>query len=254
MNELEKMSALRMQQIANSVAACLPTNEQIMTSMQAAMAQLMKAMDFDHQAVTESARGAILELEKNMPKMEPEAVSKIAESLTEVFRSVSSGDEVSVEKAEAVIEEVKPYLPTEAVETIEERIRSEKRSKSKISWKTVMEIISFIICVLGLIKDCLPDEYKQKQEVANTVIIANQEEMLDLQKQELKHSEEFCQHAEEHFEITEEFYERIAQALEMLADQGIESDQKSQKLADLADLPDDSPEEKALNETRDAEN
>lgn len=35
----------------------------------------------------------------------------------------------------------------------------------------------------------------------------------------------------------------------MLADQSIEPDQESQKLADLVDLPDDSPEEKTLNET-----
>lgn len=73
--------------------------------------------------------------------------------------------------------------------------------------------------------------------------------MLDLQKEELKHSEEFRQRVEEHFEITEEIYERIAQGLEMLADQSIEPDQESQKLADLVDLPDDSPEEKTLNET-----
>lgn len=75
--------------------------------------------------------------------------------------------------------------------------------------------------------------------------------MLDLQKQELKRSEEFRQHAEEHLEITEEVYERIAQALEMLTDQSIESDQESQKLTDLVDLSDDSPEEKTLNEAGD---
>ena len=75
--------------------------------------------------------------------------------------------------------------------------------------------------------------------------------MLDLQKQEFKRSEEFRQHAEEHLEITEEVYERIAQALEMLTDQRIESDQESQKLTDLVDLSDDSPEEKTLNEAGD---
>lgn len=48
MNESEKMTALRMQQIANSVAACLPTNEQMAVSMQAAIAPLLKAMDFDN--------------------------------------------------------------------------------------------------------------------------------------------------------------------------------------------------------------
>lgn len=64
MNESEKMTALRMQQIANSVAACLPTNEQMAVSMQAAIAPLLKAMDFDNQAVNESARAAILELQK----------------------------------------------------------------------------------------------------------------------------------------------------------------------------------------------
>ena len=115
-------------------------------------------------------------------------------------------------------------------------------------------LITFIICVLGFIKGYLPDEYQQKQEAANAAVIANQEEMIDLQKQEFKRSEEFRQRAEEHFEIEEEIYERIAQALATLADQSVESDQESQKLANLADLPDDSPEEKALNETGDTEN
>lgn len=41
---MDELSALRMQQIANSVVASLPTNEQIMASTQAAMAQLMKAV------------------------------------------------------------------------------------------------------------------------------------------------------------------------------------------------------------------
>lgn len=72
MNESEKMTALRMQQIANSVATCLPTNEQMAVSMQAAIAPLLKAMDFDNQAVNESARAAILELQKTMLKMKPE--------------------------------------------------------------------------------------------------------------------------------------------------------------------------------------
>lgn len=111
-----------------------------------------------------------------------------------------------------------------------------------------MEIITFIICILGFVKECLPDENQQRQEAANTTVIANQEEMLDLQEQEFKRSEEFRQRAEEHLEITEEVYERIAQALEMLTDQSIESDQESQKLTDLVDLSDDSPEEKTLNE------
>lgn len=177
----------------------------------------------------------------------------ISEQLSRIWNEsdhpIKSSSTVSAEGAMALVDEVKPYLPEEAAEAIEERIQSEKQSESKISWKTVMEIITFIICVLGFVKGCLPDEYQQKQEAANATVIANQEEMLDLQKQDFERSEEFRQRAEEHFEIEEEIYERIAQALETLADQSIESDQKSQKSADLVDLPDDSPEEKALNET-----
>lgn len=193
----------------------------------------------------------------NFLKRYPKAYD-VSEQLSRIWdesdHPIKSGSTVSAEGAMALVDEVKPYLPEEAAEAIEERIQSEKQSESKISWKTVMEIITFIICVLGFIKGYLPDEYQQKQEAANAAVIANQEEMIDLQKQEFKRSEEFRQRAEEHFEIEEEIYERIAQALETLADQSVESDQESQKLANLADLPDDSPEEKALNETGDTEN
>jgi len=192
----------------------------------------------------------------NFLKCYPKAYD-VSEQISRIWdesdHPINSGSTVSVEGTMALVDEVKPYLPEEAAEAIEERIQSEKQSESKISWKTVMEIITFIICVLGFVKDCLPDEYQQKQEAANAVVIANQEEMLDLQKQEFRRSEEFRQRTEEHLEITEEIYERIAQALETLADQSIEPDQESQKLADLVDLPDDSPEKKALNETGDTE-
>lgn len=86
MNESEKMTALRMQQIANSVAACLPTNEQMAVSMQAAIAPLLKAMDFDNQAEKRVSKGSYLELQKTMLKMKPETWVKVSEVFIEAFR------------------------------------------------------------------------------------------------------------------------------------------------------------------------
>ena len=184
---MDELSALRMQQIANSVVASLPTNEQIMASTQAAMAQLMKAMDFDHQAVTESARAAILVLEKNMPEMKPEVVAKITEGLAEVFRSVSSGNEVPVEKAEAVVEEVKPYLPPVTAESVEAKIKEAKTSGGKMSRNDWLQIASIIVSVLLALMGWVGSlEHEQKEENFWAVTAEYQQESLETQRKELE--------------------------------------------------------------------
>lgn len=242
MNESERMIALQVEHITKDLGRSLST-EQRVTDIRTAVNEMVVLMNRD---AFESMRDSISEAVSMLNVRYSEELKKVYQK---ALYAIQEDMTVSVDAARAALDEVTPYLPEEATEAIEEKIQSAKQSESRISWKTVMEIITFIICILGFIKECLPDEHQQRQEAANTTVIANQEEMLDLQKQEFKRSEEFRQRAEEHLEITEEVYERIAQALEMLTDQNIEPDQESQNLADLVDLPDDSPEEKTLNET-----
>ena len=242
MNESERMIALQVEHITKDLGRSLST-EQLVTDIRTTVNEMVVLMNRD---AFESMRDSISEAVSMLNVRYSEELKKVYQK---ALYAIQEDMTVSVDAARAALDEVTPYLPEEATEAIEEKIQSAKQSESKISWKTVMEIITFIICILGFIKECLPDEHQQRQEAANTTVIANQEEMLDLQKQEFKRSEEFRQRAEEHLEITEEVYERIAQALEMLTDQNIEPDQESQNLADLVDLPDDSPEEKTLNET-----
>lgn len=244
MNESEKMIALQVEHITKDLSKSLST-EQLVTDIRTAVNEMVVSMNRD---AFESMRDSISEAVSMLNVRYSEELKRVYQK---ALYAIQENATISVETARAAVDEVTPYLPEEAAEAIEEKIQSAKQSESRISWKTVMEIITFIICILGFVKECLPDEHQQRQEAANTTVIANQEEMLDLQKQEFRRSEEFRQRAEEHLEITEEVYERIAQALEMLTDQSIESDQESQKLTNLVDLSDDSPEEKTLNEVGD---
>ena len=194
MNESEKMTALRMQQIANSVAACLPTNEQMTVSMQAAIAPLLKAMDFDNQAVNESARAAILELQKTMLKMKPETWVKVSEVFIEVFRSVSLDYEIPVKKAEAVVEEVKPYLPPEAAERVEAKIKEAKTSDNKMSRDEWLQIVAIIVSVLLSFAEWAGSlEHDRKEEDFWASTVEYQHESLEIQRKELELKQEILE-------------------------------------------------------------
>lgn len=83
-----------------------------------------------------------------MLKMKPETWVKVSEVFIEAFRSVSLDYEIPVKKAEAVVEEVKPYLPPEAAERVEAKIKEAKTSDNKMSRDEWLQIVAIIVSVL----------------------------------------------------------------------------------------------------------
>ena len=79
------------------------------------------------------------------------------------------------------------------------------------------------------------EKYLKPLPVSERVDIVKEikSEMLELQRQEAERSEEFRQRTEEHFEIVEDAQERIAQAVEMLVDRFVETDELEQSSCNL---------------------
>lgn len=189
-------------------------------------------------------------------------LSGIAASILDSLHFDMSMDAViPAEKARAVVEEVKSYLPVEVTEEVENKFSSAQTAGNNISRSDWIAIIGIIVPVLiALAGWALSLEHDQKEEAAWCATAEYQQESLEIQRQNAKQLEEFQQcveeHfkvAEEHFKITEETNERIAQALELLADQGIKLDNQGEAVVDLPDFPDDADDQGVLQERPDSE-
>ena len=247
MNESEKMIALQVEQVTKDLMNGASVSGRL-SCAQDSVKEMAASINIE---ISESFKTS---LAKFISTVGVDVSAELRRISPEILNKIQENAEISVEDARAVVEEVKPYLPPEVTESVKTKIEKTKTQDNKLSWSDWIAIAGVIVTILLFIAGQVSsDEHDQNEESFWSASAQYQQESLDLQKREAEHSEEFRQRAEEHFEITEEIYERIAQALETLADQSIESDQESQKLADLVDLPDDSPEEKALNETGDTE-
>ena len=145
-------------------------------------------------------------------------------AVLEAFRSVPPDVLVSADEAKTLVEEVKPYLPLEAAAAIDEKVTNAQTANAKVPWSKIKEIILFVVAIWSLLLQLKPDPQTEIQA-----------EMLELQKQETERSEEFRQRTEEHFKIVEDAQERIAQAVEMLVDRFVETDDESYSVTDPVD-------------------
>ena len=84
---------------------------------------------------------------------------------------------VSVEKAEELYQQVKPIIPEDEAAAVEQSIEVAKKHGNKISWRDIITVIGFIICVLTFAKDLLPDKHDQFME---SEIRENQEKQIQL--------------------------------------------------------------------------
>lgn len=66
--------------------------------------------------------------------------------------------EIPVEKAQEILADAKSWLPEEAADAVDLKIKTDVQPSGRIPWRTVIEIITFIICVLSFVKECLPDD------------------------------------------------------------------------------------------------
>ena len=87
---------------------------------------------------------------------------------------------VSVEKAEELYQQVKPIIPEDEAAAVEQSIEVAKKHGNKISWRDIITVIGFIICVLTFAKDLLPDKHDQFMESEIVEIRENQEKQIQL--------------------------------------------------------------------------
>lgn len=89
--------------------------------------------------------------------MASQAVNATLKSL-ETLNEFSEQQEIPVEKVREALTDVKSYLPKEAADVMDLEIKTKEHPSGRIPWRTVMEIITFIICVLSFVKEFLPDD------------------------------------------------------------------------------------------------
>ena len=148
---------------------------------------------------------------------------------------------------QAVLDEVEPLLPTEAVETINAKIAEVKTPDNAIPQKDWVGIISIIVTILlFLAGQALSSEHDKKEESSWSATAEYQQEMLEIQREEAETAENFRQRTEEHFKIVEDTNERIAEALEMLANQSVELDDRGQSVLDSDDSQDDAEDQDSI--------
>lgn len=108
--------------------------------------------------------------------------------------STYSGNEaatISLEDTRTILEEVKPLLPTEAVETINTKIADVKTPNNAISQKDWVGIISIIVTVLlFLAGQALSSEHDKKEEAFWAATNAYQQESLATQKEDVRLKQE----------------------------------------------------------------
>lgn len=161
--------------------------------------------------------------------------------------SEKESETVPLASTQAVLDEVEPLLPTEAVETINAKIAEVKTPDNAIPQKDWVGIISIIVTILlFLAGQALSSEHDKKEESSWSATAEYQQEMLEIQREEAERSENFRQRTEEHFKIVEDTNERIAEALEMLANQSVELDDRGQSVLDSDDSQDDAEDQDSI--------
>ena len=97
-------------------------------------------------------------------------------------------------KAEAVVEEVKPYLPPEAAERVEAKIKEAKTSDNKMSRDEWLQIVAIIVSVLLSFAEWAGSlEHDRKEEDFWASTVEYQHESLEIQRKELELKQEILE-------------------------------------------------------------
>ena len=198
--------------------------EQLLASARAITDALISALDFDRDMLMNSIQPALEEISELMRTQTQDMAQNLTAPLLEAFRFVPPDVLVSADEAKTFVDDVMPYMPLVAAAAIDEKVTNAQTANAKVPWSKIKEIILFVVAIWSLLLQLNPDPQTEIQT-----------EMLELQRQEAERSEEFRQRTEEHFEIVEDAQERIAQAVEMLVDRFVETDDESYSVTDPVD-------------------
>lgn len=169
-------------------------------------------------------------------------LSGIAASILDSLHFDMSMDAViPAEKARAVVEEVKSYLPVEVTEEVENKFSSAQTAGNNISrsdWLTIIEIIvPVLIALAGWV---LSLEHDQKEEDFWYATAEYQQEDLELKRQDIALKQEIL----EHLKNPQDAPMGIGDTSENVANSG-------QHVIDSVDSQDDADDQSVLQERPD---
>lgn len=103
-------------------------------------------------------------------------VAAAIQSFSDILQTQHEADDlVPVSTATEILEDVQPIFTDDVISTVEQKIESAKKPGDKISWHDVLEILSFVLCLIALIRDVaqdvLPDKHEEFVENALSSII-----------------------------------------------------------------------------------
>lgn len=154
-------------------------------------------------------------------------VAAAMQSFSDILQTQHEADDlVPVSTATEILEDVQPIFTDDVISTVEQKIESAKKPGDKISWHDVLEILSFVLCLITLIRDgaqdVLPDKHEEFVENALSSIIEKMDNGIPSEVEINKYTEGTCDSLDT-------------------------SD-------DLLDLPENTPKCESLNETADTQN
>ena len=136
---------------------------------------------------------------------------------------------VSISTAEAILKDAQPLLADDAAAAVEHKIEAARKPADRISWRDIIEVIGFILCVLTFAKDMLPDKHDQFMESEIVMLRENQEKQIQLM-------------------------DGIYQAFHDFCDDSVEFNEKLQQPDDFANPVAEDKVVKSLNENADTQN
>lgn len=175
----------------------LVTKQNFVEIGQAVVDTLVNSSTVDTGQIAKSMSAMVEELGKSVSGSihNVEIAQSLIESLVRSAYSSSQDAMVSVEAARAVVDEVKPYLPPETVESVETKIERSKKPGDKLSKSDWIAIIGILVTIfLFAVGQASSSEHEQKEERLWTATVEYQQESLAIQKQDVELKKEILEY------------------------------------------------------------
>ena len=198
--------------------------QRLTDKMQALELQMQKASEFLAPALERFAQEpAEIWKNENVDALLVQ-VAAAMQSFSDILQTQHEADDlVPVSTATEILEDVQPIFTDDVISTVEQKIESAKKPGDKILWH---EILSFVLCLIALIRDVaqdvLPNKHEEFVENALSSIIEKMDNGIPSEVEINKYTEGACNS----FDTSD----------------------------DLFNLPENTPKCESLNETADTQN
>ena len=132
--------------------------QRLTDKMQALELQMQKASEFLAPALERFAQEpAEIWKNENVDALLVQ-VAAAMQSFSDILQTQHEADDlVPVSTATEILEDVQPIFTDDVISTVEQKIESAKKPGDKILWHDVLEILSFVLCLIALIRDVAQD-------------------------------------------------------------------------------------------------